>query len=247
MGFAVWTEDEAGPYATRPYATSSWSPQGEPIKQPHEYLPSGTAKILILFHPVDGHVRVKGVDSTRNKVLHPWLKENLSEILRDLPPPMSSVSSQETRAIWEAWRQGLSVKFTLPEQLPPLRLLLVCDNLTGHKTPAFVVWLCEHGILPLYTPLGGSWLNMAESIQKILKQRALGGQYPTHPQDIIDGFEAVAAAWNQHPTPFEWGGKRAQRRHQARLLQQHRFAASAACTRYPIRRRLSLFEQWRCS
>ena len=188
-----------------------------------------------------------GVESTANKVLHPWLKQNLTELVADLPPPIQSVSDEEHRAIWEGWRQGLTVKFTLPEQLPPLRLLLIWDNLTGHKTPAFVVWLCEHGILPLYTPLGGSWLNMAESIQKILKQRALGGQHPTQPQQIIDWFEAVAKVWNQHPTAFEWGGKRARRRQQARLRKRHRLGASGACTRYPIRRRLSLWEKWRCS
>jgi hypothetical protein len=34
------------------------------------------------------------------------------------------------------------------------------DNLAGHKTTAFVQWLFQHGIVPLYTPLGGSWLNM---------------------------------------------------------------------------------------
>jgi predicted unusual protein kinase regulating ubiquinone biosynthesis (AarF/ABC1/UbiB family) len=43
--------------------------------------------------------------------------------------------------------------------MPPLRLLLVLDNLSGHHTPSFVMWLCEHGIMPLYTPLGGSWLT----------------------------------------------------------------------------------------
>ena len=247
MGLAVWTEDEAGPYGTHPYPTGSWQPQGEALKQSHEYLPNGTAKILTLFHPADGRVRVKGVEAAPNKVLHPWLKDNLSEILRVLAPPMSSLSGEETRAIWEAWREGLSVKFTLPEQLPPLRLLLVCDNLAGHKTATLVIWLCKHGILPLYTPLGGSWLNMTESIQTILKQRALGGQHPKHPQEIIDGFEAIAKVWNQHPTPFEWGGKRARRRQQARLRQRHRLAGSGACTRYPIRRRLSLFEKWRCS
>ena len=58
-------------------------------------------------------------------------------------------------------------------------MLLVLDNLAGHKTPEFVCWLFAHGIMPLYTPVGGSWLNMAESIQRILKRRALDGQHPT--------------------------------------------------------------------
>jgi len=56
---------------------------------------------------------------------------------------------------------------------------------------------------------------MAESIQRILKRRALSGHRPQTPQQIMDWFEAVAQAWNQHPTPFEWGGKRAARRQRA--------------------------------
>lgn len=247
MGLAVWTEDEAGPYGTHPYEIETWQPQGKPLKQSHEYLPNGTAKILTLFHPADGQVLLKGVESATNEILHPWLKEHLSQILGELPPPIPAVYDEDNRSLWETWRQGLRVKFTLPKQLPPLRLLLICDNLKGHKTRAFVVWLCQHGILPLYTPLGGSWLNMAESIQNILKQRALGGQHPTQPQQIMESFEAVAQVWNQHPTPFEWGGKRAQRRQQARLRKRHRLAPSGACSRYPLRQHLSLLEKWLCS
>jgi hypothetical protein len=244
MGLAVWTEDEAGPYGTHPYETETWQPQGEPLKQSHEYLPNGTAKILTLFHPADGRVYIKGVESAPNQVLHSWLKEQLSQIWQDLPPSSLTVNEDENRLLWETWREGLRVKFTLPKQLPPLRLLLIYDNLKGHKTPAFVVWLCEHGILPLYTPLGGSWLNMAESIQKILKQRALGGQNPTQTQQIIDSFEAVAQVGNEHPTPFEWGGKRSERRQQARLRKLHPLGASGACTRSPIRQHPSLLEKY---
>src|SRR3712207_7422467 len=40
-------------------------------------------------------------------------------------------------------------------------------------------------ILPLYTPLGGSWLNMAESVQRILVRRALGGQHPRSAQEVM--------------------------------------------------------------
>ena len=154
LGLAVWTEDEAGPYSTRPYPSQDWHPQGDPLKQPHEYFPNGTAKIITLFHPADGQVRIKGVESTPNQVLHPWLSENLSEVLAALPPPIHAVSDEDNRAIWESWRQEKTVKFTFPESLPPLRLLLVCDNLAGHKTPSFVVWCgyasrgsC-HSILP---------------------------------------------------------------------------------------------------
>jgi len=46
--------------------------------------------------------------------------------------------------------------------LPSLRMLLVLDNLAGHKTPEFGLWLFAHGVMPLYTPLAGSWLNMCD-------------------------------------------------------------------------------------
>ena len=56
------------------------------------------------------------------------------------------------------------------------------DNLTGHKTPELLCWFFAHGVLPLYTPLGGSWLNKAESIQRILARRALKGHQATTPR-----------------------------------------------------------------
>src|SRR5258708_1447787 len=85
-----------------------------------------------------------------------------------------------------------------------------------HTTPSFVIWLCEHGIMPLYTPLGGSWLNMSESIQRIIVRRALDGEHPTTPQQIISWLEETAEGWNADPTPFVWGGKRKRRRDRAR-------------------------------
>jgi transposase len=133
------------------------------------------------------------------------------------------------RAAWQAWQQGLAVHFTLPEQLPPLRVLLVWDNLAGHKTPEMVLWLCQHGIMPLYTPLGGSWLNMAESIQRILKRRALDGQQPQSPAEIGAWFEHTAGSWNRQPTPFVWNGKRRQRRRR-RASDGHPTGGSAALT-----------------
>ena len=39
----------------------------------------------------------------------------------------------------------------------------VWDDVTGHKTAEMVVWLCQHGIMPLYTPPGGSFQQIAEA------------------------------------------------------------------------------------
>ncbi len=231
----VWTEDEAGPYPTRPYPGQHWQPAGEPVRYPHEYLREGTAKQLTLFHPASGEVRVKGVRSTANVVLHPWLEAELTAILATLPEP-TVLPPEENRRCWERWQDGLSVRLSLPAAPPPLRLLLVLDNLTGHYTGDFVRWLFAHGIMPLYTPVGGSWLNMAESIQRILKRRALAGQQPTSPEEIIHWLEAQARGWNRAPTPFVWGGKRHKRRLRTRA-RRHALGGSGAQTDQPLPRR----------
>jgi hypothetical protein len=99
-------------------------------------------------------------------------------------------------------------KFILPSQLPPLRMLLVWDNLAGHQTNA---------------------TNSDAS--------GTQGQHPHTPGQIIEWLETIAEVWNQHSTPFEWGGKRFARRQRARLRsQQHRLSSSGACTRLPLPR-----------
>jgi len=127
------------------------------------------------------------------------------------------------------------VRITLPATLPSLRMLLVLDNPKAHYTQDFVLWLFDHGIMPLYTPLGGSYLNMAESIQRILKRRALDGQHPKTPEEIIGWLEAAARGWNREPTPFVWAGKRKARRERARE-RRHRVGGSGARTRRPLTR-----------
>jgi len=234
LGLAVWCQDEAGPFQAVPHPGSSWQPEGVPARHPHEYVRGGTAKVLTLFRPADGRVRIEGTRTCPNAVLHPWLKRELGDILAQLPalPPTADAS----RAAWDRWQVGLTQPITLPEQLPALRVLLVLDNLAGHETPALVLWLLAHGIMPLYTPLSGSWLNMAESIQRVLTRRALDGQHPADPDEIITHFGVVAKHWNAAPTPFVWGGKRAARRKRQRE-RRHAVGGSGAFTRQPIRRR----------
>jgi hypothetical protein len=85
MGIAVWGQDEAGPFPTEPYPGESWELEGRSARQAHEHVRNGTAKMLILFHPADGHVHVKGVTTTTNTVLHGWLKTELATVLATLP------------------------------------------------------------------------------------------------------------------------------------------------------------------
>lgn len=226
-----------------PYPGHSWACQGQPQRQPHEYIRNGTAKLLTLFRPANGQLRTKGVTSCTNAVLHGWLKQELSDILSALPDPVTAPTLEAIQATWATWTAELTGYPTLPAEPVAARMLLVLDNLAGHLTPAFVLWLFEHGIIPLYTPLGASWLNMAESIQRIIERRAVEGQHPQSPAEIIEWLEAATRGWNRQPTPFIWGGKRAARRSRSR---QRRYAlgGSGACTYRPIRRRKTVLDKW---
>ena len=220
-GIPVWCQDEAGPYQTVPYPGESWQREGDPLRQPHEYVRAGTAKLLTLLRPATGEVRGKGVRSSRNAVLHPWVQAELTPILAALPAAPVAEADRPLAARWVTW-----LGHEPRDPLPPLRLILVWDNLAGHLSWPIVAWLFQHGVMPLYTPLSGSWLNMAESVQRIISRRALAGQYPQTPDEIIGWLEETVAGWNVEPTPFVWGGKRQARRERAR---QRRIGGSAAC------------------
>ena len=211
LGLDVWCEDEAGPFQAIPQPGASWQSECSPAKQPHEYIRNGTAKVLTLFHPADGQVRIKGTTTCPNTVSHPWLEQELADImatLADLPP-----TADQSRAAWERWQQGLKERITLlaateglvgAGQLGRSQELGIGDVAVRSWNYAFV------------HPSSGLWLNMAESIQRILKGRAISGEEPTSPAQIIEWFVAVAKHWNADPTPFVWGGKRAARRKRQR-------------------------------
>src|SRR5215217_6887814 len=85
LGLSVWCEDEAGPFQAVPHPGVAWQPREHPAQQPHEYIRGGTPKILPLFHPASGQVRLQPATCCTNAVLHPWVRERLSAILAELP------------------------------------------------------------------------------------------------------------------------------------------------------------------
>ena len=232
LGIEVWCQDEAGPYQAIPQPGPSWRPEGDPAHQPHEYARGGTAKLLTLFRPATGEVRAQAVEHATNAVLHPWLRAELTAILAGCPAADAAAPEGRRWMDWD-WHDGAE---GLDAHLPPIRALLIWDNLAGHCSPGIVQWCAEHGVCLLYTPLGGSWLNMAESIQRILVRRALVGQHPTSAQQVMAWLEETVAGWNRAPTPFEWGGKRAARRQRARE-RRRALGGSGACSRRPLARR----------
>lgn len=230
LGIPVWCQDEAGPFQAIPQPGASWEPAGHPAHRPHEYVRGGTAKLLTLFRPATGAVRACPVARAPNAILHPWLKREIAAILAALPPPHPAAPGRRVAA-WE-WRER---SLWVLADLPPVRLLLVWDNLTGHQTPELLNWLVERGVWPLCTPLGGSWLNLAESLQRIIVRRALAGHHPRTAPEVMAWLREAVAGWNAAPTPFAWGGQRAARRQRARE-RRHALGGSAGYTRTPIPR-----------
>ena len=190
--------------------------------------------MLTLFHPADGRVRVTGVTSTANTVLHPWLQEELSAVLATRPTVPAAQGCGANRAAWLGWQAGLTQPLTFPAALPPVRMLLSWDNVAGQYTPAMGHGRFSHGRMPLYTPLSGSWLTMSESVQRILTRRAVAGQHPQPDEASIAWLEAPARGWTRHPTPFVWGGKRALRRARGRE-RRHGAGGAGAGARQPVR------------
>src|SRR5205823_6161497 len=152
-GVELWNEDEAGPYQAIPQPGEDWHPEGKPRLLPHEYQRGGTAKLLTLFRPATGLVRAKGVLSAPNAVLHPWLKEELSQILQPILQREAEMGrpAESERPLGARWRTWLWPHEN-DEGLPPLRILLVWDNLAGHLSHELFPWLFRNGIMPLYTP-----------------------------------------------------------------------------------------------
>src|SRR2546430_17465778 len=158
----------------------------------------------------------------------PGGNEQLSAVLAEIEKkqPRESLPPEEQRAPCARWETWLGHPPRRP--LPALRIVLVLDNLAGHLSYDLVRWFFDHGVMPLYTPVGGSWLNMAESVQRIIVPRALSGQHPRSAQEVMDWLEQTVAGWNNHPTPFVWNGKRRRLPERARL---RRLAGSGAAMR----------------
>lgn len=97
-------------------------------------------RIRPLLRPATGEVRARGVERAPNAVLHPWLKEEIEQILAGVEPPPQ-------RQDWAEW-----LGYKLHRVLPPIRMLLIWDNLAGHKSEEMVLWLLDQGVVPLYTP-----------------------------------------------------------------------------------------------
>ncbi len=151
LGLHLWCEDEGGPYQSIPQPGSSWQAEGPPARRPHEYLRGETAKLLTLLRPATGEVRAEAVEQTTNAILHPWLKRELEAILQQCPSAPEVVPEGRRWQDWDIYPAAEQ----LDRFFPPVRVLLILDNLAGPKSYSLVQWCAEHGILLLWTPTAG--------------------------------------------------------------------------------------------
>jgi hypothetical protein len=191
--------DEHGPLQPVPHRGRSWQPRGRPRRQRSTYRRNlGTRQLLALLHPRDGHV-VSELRSNRHK----------TTVLAFLLPALDRELA------------------TLPLGG---KLYTILDNLNIHHACEVQAWAtaperCDRVIL-CYTPTNGSWLNLAESFFRILDRRVYDGMDHRTMHELEVAFETGLLAWNAHPTPFTWRGKRWRRRHRRPSHQTLRHGAT---------------------
>ena len=72
------------------------------------------------------------------------------------PRPRAVQPTRRLRRCWERWSGWTDYHAHAALRTAALAdFCLVLDNLAGHKTPEFVLWLFAHGIMPLYTCSAG--------------------------------------------------------------------------------------------
>ena len=116
-----------------------------------------------------------------------------------------------------------------------MRLILIWDNLAGHYTPEMVDWCGSEAsffYIRLWAVPGSTW---PKPFSASWYGARLCGQHPQSAEQIMEWLSATVRGWNADPTPFEWHGKRWQRRQ--RFRERHKLGGSRAFTRRPIRRR----------
>ncbi len=80
-----------------------------------------------------------------------WLKRELEAILQQCPSAPEVVPEGRRWQDWDIYPAAEQ----LDRFFPPVRVLLILDNLAGHKSYSLVQWCAEHGILLLWTPTAG--------------------------------------------------------------------------------------------
>jgi transposase len=163
-GIVQLCEDEAGPYQAIPQPGAKFAARGSSRAASARVRARGHRQTADALSPgyrqdprqgggLGDQCGAASLAETRNSA-RCWLRSSRSTRQRACRQKQSVHGMPSGKRGW-AIRRGRAT--------PPLRIVLVLDNLAGHLSYDLVGWFFEHGVMPLYTPVGGSWLNMAES------------------------------------------------------------------------------------
>lgn len=116
------------------------------------------------------------------------------------------VRERRTKIDWAHFvRELIDVHYPKAE-----KIVLVMDNLNTHSPASFYeafepaeAWRLSQKLEIHYTPLHGSWLNMAEIELSVLGRQALSGRIATL-QQMHERVEAWQQARNQQPASIQW-------------------------------------------
>jgi transposase len=88
---------------------------------------------------------------------------------------------------------------------PRVKLHVVCDNYSTHKTDEVNAWLARHPRVTLhFTPTSGSWLNMVEIFFGIITRQAIRRGTFRSVHELTDAIRRFIDAYNQRAKPFTW-------------------------------------------
>jgi len=116
------------------------------------------------------------------------------------------VRERRTRRDW-----AFFVRDLIDVQYPKAdKIVLVMDNLNTHSPASFYAvcepaeaWRLSQKLEIHYTPLHGSWLNMAEIELSVLGRQALSGRMPTM-QHVHERVAAWQQARNRQQASIQW-------------------------------------------
>lgn len=106
-------------------------------------------------------MRAEAVQQSNNAILHPWLKRERTAILKQCPPAPEVIPIGRRWQDWDIYPAADQ----LDRFFPPVRMLLIWDNLAGQKSHSIVQWCPEQCILLLSTPLqvpGSTWRSQCK-------------------------------------------------------------------------------------
>ena len=95
---------------------------------------------------------------------------------------------------------------TLDQTVPAeLKIHVILDNASTHKTPAIQKWLAGHPRFALhFAPTSSSWLNLVERWFAELSNKKLKRGTHRSVRELNTDIRNWIETWNENPRPYVW-------------------------------------------